>query len=56
MRQEHPDLPLLDHARQLIKALDDLGIKPGLDEDDEDGGEEGWEDEDESDEDIDMKD
>ncbi|KAJ8521892.1 hypothetical protein ONZ45_g1439 [Pleurotus djamor] len=52
--QEHPDAPLLEHARELIANLEALGIKssPAEDDGEEEGG---WEDvEDSGDEDVEM--
>lgn len=43
--QDHPDLPLREHARELVAKLEALGIKPSPDGEDEGEGEE-WEDED----------
>ncbi|RDB26306.1 putative assembly chaperone of rpl4 [Hypsizygus marmoreus] len=53
----HPDTPLLEHVQELISKLDVLGIKPSL-EDGEDEGEGGWEDvdgSDNSDDDVEME-
>lgn len=56
MSQDHPDPPLLEHARELISKLESLGIQPSLDdaEDGDDG--EDWEDVDSDNEtgDVDM--
>jgi hypothetical protein len=55
LAQEHPDLPIRDHVRELIGQLDALGIKPSSDGDD---GEvwEGFGDEDsDDDEDVEMQ-
>ncbi|KIY71487.1 TPR-like protein [Cylindrobasidium torrendii FP15055 ss-10] len=41
VQEEHPDVPLLDHARELIKQLEALGIHY-VPEDEDDG--DGWED------------
>ncbi|EKM58296.1 uncharacterized protein PHACADRAFT_26810 [Phanerochaete carnosa HHB-10118-sp] len=56
--QEHPDTPLLEHAKELIAKLESQGVQPspegGGDEDDEDG-EGGWENVDgDEDEDVEM--
>ncbi|KAI5119440.1 hypothetical protein M0805_008379 [Coniferiporia weirii] len=51
--QQHPDQRLLEHTSELIGQLDSIGIKPSVDEDGEDVGE-GWEDADDSDEDVEM--
>ena len=57
VNQEHPDKPLLEHARELIATLESLGIQtsPEQDDGDEEGG---WEDvegsDDDDDSDIDM--
>ncbi|KAF8638296.1 hypothetical protein AX17_002316 [Amanita inopinata Kibby_2008] len=40
--QDHPDKPLLDHAKELITKLESQGITPSSVEEDEEGGE--WED------------
>ena len=42
--QEHPDLPLREHAKELVEKLEAMGIKASP-EGEEDGGEDGWEDE-----------
>ncbi|KAF7966534.1 hypothetical protein HWV62_38058 [Athelia sp. TMB] len=55
--QDHPDTPLLEHAKELASKLRELGITPSP-IDDEEEGEEGWEDGDASDEDegdVDME-
>ncbi len=55
MSQEHPDVPLLDHVRELISKLESLGVHPSPEDGDEEG--EGWEDvegSDEEDGDVDM--
>ncbi|RDX57294.1 TPR-like protein [Lentinus brumalis] len=51
---EHPDAPLLEHARELIAKLESLGIHPSPEGDDDDDGE-GWEDLEGSDEDGDVE-
>lgn len=43
VQQEHPDVPLLDHARELIKQLEALGIHSVPDDEDDGEGAE-WED------------
>jgi len=52
--QEHPNIPLREHAHELIEKLEAMGVTPSPDDDGEDGEE--WVDVDgsESDEDIDM--
>ncbi|KAG9308401.1 TPR-like protein [Chiua virens] len=52
--QEHPDIPLLDHVRELIGTMDALGIQPSPAEEDE--NDEEWEEvsDDEEDEDVEM--
>lgn len=53
--QEHPDIPLLGHVRELISKLEELGIHPSSEEDGDDDG--GWEDvegSDDEDEDVEM--
>ncbi|KAF7316819.1 hypothetical protein HMN09_00415000 [Mycena chlorophos] len=42
----HPDAPLLEHAKELIAKLDELGIKPSPAGEEGEGDEEEWEDED----------
>lgn len=51
---QHPDERLLEHAAELITQLDALGIRPSSAEEDEEVVDEGWEDVDESDEDVEM--
>ncbi|KAF4596587.1 hypothetical protein EYR40_007720 [Pleurotus pulmonarius] len=52
--QEHPDEPLLDHAKELISKLEALGIQPSpVEEEDPEEGVE-WEDVDSEDEDVEM--
>jgi hypothetical protein len=57
VNEGHPDLPMLDHANELINQLDELGIKPSP----QDGGdaegneEEEWEDASDDDDDVHMK-
>ncbi|KAH9850375.1 hypothetical protein C2E23DRAFT_836255 [Lenzites betulinus] len=53
INQEHPDKPLLEHARELIAKLESLGIQPSPEQDGSDG--EGWEDTEGSDEDEDVE-
>ena len=54
VNQEHPDTPLLDHAKELIAKLESLGIQPSPDDaEDEDDGE-GWEDVDSDNDGADM--
>jgi hypothetical protein len=54
--QEHPDIPLLQHAKELVTNLDALGIKPSPDEPDGVGDEDGdgWEDVNSDDQDAEM--
>jgi hypothetical protein len=53
--QDHPDRPILEHARELIGKLDSLGIKPSpVEVDDQDNGEE-WVDTSEGEEDVEME-
>ncbi|KZV68291.1 TPR-like protein [Peniophora sp. CONT] len=40
--QDHPDMPLRDHARELVEKLEALGVKASPEGEEE--GEEGWED------------
>lgn len=43
--QEHPDMPLLEHVKELITQLDGLGIQPSPEDEAEDGNDgEEWED------------
>ncbi|KAG9114458.1 hypothetical protein FRC07_007634 [Ceratobasidium sp. 392] len=51
VNQQHPDTPMLQHIEELLAKLDELGITPDeqANEDEEDGGE--WED---ADEDVEM--
>ncbi|THH06428.1 hypothetical protein EW145_g4093 [Phellinidium pouzarii] len=49
--QQHPDERLLEHTAELIIQLDSMGIRPSADDEE---GEGGWEDLDESDEDVEM--
>ncbi|VDC04773.1 unnamed protein product [Peniophora sp. CBMAI 1063] len=42
--QNHPDLPLREHARELVEKLEALGVKASPEGEEEDGGD--WEDED----------
>ncbi|KAF8896334.1 hypothetical protein BD779DRAFT_1495267 [Infundibulicybe gibba] len=52
--QEHPDAPLLEHAKELIFKLDTLGVQASpLDDAEEGEGE--WEDLDGSDDDVEMQ-
>lgn len=51
---QHPDEKLLEHVSELLDQLDALGIRPSAGDDEEGGGEDGWEDVDESDPDIEM--
>ncbi len=52
--QEHPDEPLLDHAKELISKLEALGIQPSpVEEEDPEEGVE-WEAIDSEDEDVEM--
>lgn len=54
--QEHPDVPLLEHAKELAAKLTELGITSSPN--DEEQEEEIWEDDDDSDEDeedVEMK-
>ncbi|KAG9224914.1 hypothetical protein CCMSSC00406_0001935 [Pleurotus cornucopiae] len=52
--QEHPDEPLLDHAKELISKLEALGIQTSPVEEEEPEGEVEWEDVDSEDEDVEM--
>ena len=54
--QEHPDVPLLEHAKELIAKLEAQGIQPSPEDDGEgeDGDDAGWEDVDGEDEDVEM--
>lgn len=52
--QEHPDEPLLNHAKELISKLEALGIQPSPVEEEEPEGEVEWEDVDSEDEDVEM--
>lgn len=58
VNEEHPDKPLLEHVRELIRKLDSLGVKPSpaAEVDARDDGE-GWEDEasEEEDDDVEME-
>ena len=54
MSQEHPDVPLLEHTRELITKLESLGIQSSPEQDDGDE-EEGWEDIEGSDDDGDVE-
>ncbi|KAI0833481.1 hypothetical protein BC628DRAFT_1406501 [Trametes gibbosa] len=54
VNQEHPDKPLLEHARELISKLESLGIQPTPEQDGSDR-EGGWEDiEGSDDDDVEM--
>ncbi|PCH42393.1 TPR-like protein [Wolfiporia cocos MD-104 SS10] len=44
VNQEHPDQPLLEHARELIAKLEALGVQPSPEEDEDEGDADGWED------------
>lgn len=56
INEGHPDLPLLEHAQELIGKLDALGIKPSPIEEGDDDEEGEWEDGDSSgDEDGDVE-
>ncbi|TCD69341.1 hypothetical protein EIP91_007897 [Steccherinum ochraceum] len=52
--QDHPDTPMLDHVKELVGKLEEVGVKPSADEDGGDG-EGGWEDVQDSDEDDDVE-
>lgn len=53
--QEHPDVPLLDHANELVAKLASQGVQPSPEDEDDDGASEGgWEDAEGSDEDVEM--
>ncbi|KAI0091282.1 hypothetical protein BDY19DRAFT_934916 [Irpex rosettiformis] len=58
--QEHPDTPLLDHTKELIAKLENMGIQPPSDDDQDDGEGEGeadegeWEDVGSDDGDVEM--
>ncbi|KAH9935263.1 TPR-like protein [Amylocystis lapponica] len=54
VNQEYPDTPLLEHVKELVAKLDELGIQPSTEEGD--GGDEGgWEDAESDDEDGDVE-
>lgn len=42
MNEEHPDTPLLEHAKELISKLSEFGIQPSPEDDD--GPDQEWED------------
>ena len=55
VNQGHPDLPLREHAEELISKLEELGVKPSPDDEGQDDDE--WEDyegSDGSDSDVEM--
>ncbi|TBU48851.1 TPR-like protein [Dichomitus squalens] len=55
VKQEHPDVPLLEHTRELIAKLESLGIQPSPEIDGDDEDEEGWDDVEGSDGDGDVE-
>jgi len=43
INQEHPDVPVREHVKELISKLEELGVKPSPEDDDQDDEGE-WED------------